>query len=290
MPSRQDLVFLLSPFLLTAVLVVVGYRILVSTTPEASIFVPEMEAPVEILTDGNIEPVTPSTALPDLVVGRIQPLPERQVELDTRLNQAKDGKDTMVYLSIPLTLRADGSVVLNNADRSSEENIIRWTKTTINAFHRQGYHVTLALTLNAETTVTDPATFVAAYGPFLTRFAAIASEYAVNYFGTGLTVGHPMYSSLTAEEANQILVTLGRQARKTYSGRLGVGLCCQTQVSPALGDYSFATLIGTPEVPETALTPLAESLATQFKWQTKPLYYNRSLGVVANYPISIPAE
>lgn len=259
--KRQDLVFILSPFLLTSILIVLGYQILIGNTPEGRLTLPPESTNIEILQDGNVKVVTPTTELPLELSMAIHPIPNNTPQLDQLMTLSTQAGATGIYFTLPVTVNSDNTLELTDADKSSEENIIRWAKRSISLAHQNGLHVTLAVTLNATSTINDYQTFSQSLNTLIPKWASLATEYGVSFFSPGITLGHPLYSELTSVQVSQLLSSTQRSIRQEYNGRIGVGLCCQLETNINPGGYNFITIIPTPEITFDDLQLPATNLA-----------------------------
>lgn len=283
--TKQDLLFIAFPFLLTAILILIGYQILVSTTPEASITLPETQQTlVEIIEDGNIERITPQAARPSVINGRIVSLPQNQELLDQAIDQTTAAGANTLYLSLAVTLNPDHTLQLTDQDNSSEENLIRWAKTTISAAHQNGLHVILAPTINASQTISDPVVFMQNFTEFLTTWSGLATEYGVTFFSPGVTLGHPLYSQLTDTQRATLLQQTERSIRAKYSGLLGINICCTITPPTNIGSFAYATIIPTPEYNFTDMAPVIDRLTTSDSVQHVLLYDRNNSRVTGTNP------
>jgi len=254
--NRSDLIFIVSPFLLTALFVVFGYQILIRQTPEARITTPSEQAQAEILTDNDFEVIKPSTPLPPDLKFAIQSVPQNTTAFNQLFETSQARQANAIYLTIPVTIKPDHSLELANQNISSQENIVRWIKKTLSTAHQAGYHTALAMTLNASATISDLSAFTDNYLKFIPPWSALANEFGTSFFFPGITVGHPLYIDQTDAQISQLLLVTQRTLRPHFGGSLGVGLCCQTTSAVSSQGYNFIVAIPTPETPFIALQPL----------------------------------
>ena len=283
--NKQDLIFILSPFILTGIFIVLGYNILVSQTPEASITIPETEETYAEILEEDISPTKAQIPAIDSVKGYIQPVPQAQQLLDTAIATAKANDINTIYFTIPVKLTADMNLELSEKDSSSEENIIRWTKKSINTAHEAGYQTWLAMTINASQTVSDPVTFANNYNEFIATWAGLATEYNVHAFVPGITISHPLYGELTPEEMNTFLTTAERSIRRKFSGILAVNICCTTEIPANTAGFNAITIIPTPEYTFSDMGPIVVHFQ-QSGEMADILLYDRSIQVVTSAPTS----
>lgn len=277
---RSNIIIITTPFLLTGLLVFFGYRLLTSQTPEARISIPQQSSQIEILTQDESERIMPTTPTPEKITALIQTVPNNRAQLAQTINTALDTKANTIYLSLPITLNPDHTLILTNVEASSEENISRWIKKTVNTAHQNGLHVILALTLNASEIISDPTAFTANYTQFSLKWAKLATEYGVNFFSGGITIGHPIYSKMTPIEVSQLLHSTQKNIRSSFSGQLGVGLCCQDKTTVVPQGYNFITIIPTDNVVVDTLQPIANQLAAKYKMTHTFIYQRDSQQVV----------
>lgn len=285
--KKQDLIFIAFPFVLTFVFLYLGYQLLMNQNTEASIEMPQDQKNVEILSDGDIEVVRPQVGAPERIEGPIITLPQNKAQLANVLKTAIDTSATVIYFSVPYTLKDDGTLELTGVHNSSKENILRWAKKSVSDAHKNNLQVVLALTLNATTTISDPVAFSQKYSEEIETWAVLASEYSVGYFSTGITSGHPVYSKLTPTQMAQLSRTVFLAVREKFTGIVGLGLCCSAEpVRPPSG-FGFAVVIPTPEVTYIETTPdeLSEELGV-----SQVFFYDRVRSrVVPNAP-KVPVQ
>lgn len=267
-----DVGFVILPFVLTGLFIVVGYQILIQNTPEARINpLPDQET-VELLEENDVVTITPQNERPVDLAGPIVTLPQTEAELEVALDQAQQTQASVIFLSVPVRLEADNSFVLEKVELSNEENLKRWAKLTISAAHQRGLHVILAMSLNASMTVKDPATFAVSYSSFVSEWASLANEYAVSFFIPGVTVGHPLYSEIDTENIDKILGTIQRKVREVYFGKFGLGLCCTDTVENNLTGVSLINLIPTPEYTFSDLNLVVTDLEQTYPFEFVTYY------------------
>ncbi|MFC1748557.1 hypothetical protein ACFL2V_07090 [Pseudomonadota bacterium] len=254
-PKLENITIISLPFILTSVLLVVGYNILISTTPEANIAPPADQSTTEILTKSDFPTNPPSKPYSNQITLVIATVPDNTPALNQITSLAVSAQADGIYLSLPIAVNPDNSLTLSQATSSSEENVMRWVKKTISTANQKQLHTTLALTLNAQTTITDSKTFSTNLNEFIIPWASLATEYSIRFFSPGITMGHPLYSNLTNQEFNQLLSTVQSTIRKKYSGQIGVGMCCSISPDFRPGGYTFITAISTPEFTLPDLLP-----------------------------------
>lgn len=284
--NKTDITLLVSPFLLTAAFVFVGYSILIQNTPEARISPPAAQTQTEILEASDFQVITPSAPLIDSLSLMIVQVPDNQAALDNAIQLAANGQFQGLYLVLPISLNSDNSLILTQASSSSEENVTRWVKKTISTAHEHNLHVLLALTINAQTTVSDLPQFAANYNQFVPKWASLATEYGVAFFSPGITVGHPLYSNLSDQQLSQLLNLIQSTIRNKYSGRIGIGYCCATESRVQPGGYSFITAIPTPEFPLAELSSQITKFTSLYK-MTYTFEYDRNSSQVTSINLNL---
>lgn len=280
--KKQDLLFIIFPFVLTAFFIVVGYNILIQSTPEARINPQFDESFVEILESGDIQIIPPQTSMPVDLEGVIVTVPQNQTVLVETLDKVSSNPEyNVVFLSLPVKLNPDHSLTLENLDGSNEENIKRWIKTFVSAAHDRKLHVVMAVTLNASMTIKDPATFAVNYSAFVKPWAELAHQLSVSFFSSGITVGHPLYSEIEQADMNKILGTIQRAIREKYYGKIGLGYCCSSDIDFNLSGTNFLNVITTPEFPFVDLEEAVQIQKEKYKIGMV-FYYHRDQGVITS--------
>lgn len=258
--KREDIFFIVTPFIMTGLFLVFGYSVLVSQTPEARIGLNQGETTIEFLEESDIESVPPQVDFSAQISGPIVSVPKNRAELQYIFDTLVSDQTNTIYISVPITMKSDREFVLTDAASSNEENVMRWTEKLISQAHQQGYHVILGLTINAASTVQDPAVFAPVYGQFVEKWATLANESSVTALIPGITIGHPLYSQVTPADMDKILATIQTKIRQKYLGFIGVNLCCTTQLESNLNQFGFINVIPTPEFPFIDLEVLARQL------------------------------
>jgi hypothetical protein len=282
MINKKDLVFILTPFLLTAVFIVIGYNILIQSTPEARINPKFDETFVEIIDSGDIEILPPQTEMPADLEGLIVAVPQNQTTLQETIEKVTTNpQHNVVYLALPVKLNDDNTFSLENLEGSNEENLKRWTKTFVSAAHDRKLHVVLAITLNASSTIKDPSLFAINYDAFIESWAGLANELSISYLYSGITVGHPLYSEIEDTDMNKILGTVQRSIREKYNGRIGLGYCCTQETNLNMSGTNFINVISTPEFPFIDLQEQIVAKRKKFNIGVV-FYYNRDQGVITS--------
>jgi len=256
--SRTDLTLIATPFILTALLVVIGYNILIKSTPEARINPPKPLEKAQILTNTTFPQTPPQSPVPDNPNMLIATNPDAQHELDDLLKNAQEAGVDTIYLVIPIKVSEDEPFQLSQAIDSNHQNVLAWVKKNVSTLHGAGYHVTLAPTLNATTTIINPVDFMAQYRQLFLDLAGIANEFSVSFFYTGITVGHPVYSALPDLGRQYILTQINQTLKPVFTGNTGVGYCCNLEPKVTLVGQQFLMLIPTPENPLDSLMPQAQ--------------------------------
>lgn len=278
--NRQDLVFIISPFILTSIFLVMGYLILIRQTPEAQIgLFGGREDEIIMLDETEVIAIKPTTDLPQEFTGVVANLPQNYVLLDKIINTAKRQKAQVVFLNIPVAVESDSQFSETDAQVSNQVNILRWAQVAISQMHEQGFHVILAMTLNAKDTVKDPALFAHRYVDVLEPWAGVANETGASYLMTGITVGHPLYSEIEPLDVSRILATVREKIKPRYIGHLGFSYCCTREFEIIATGFDVVNLIPTPEFAFALLQPQAneyveDSIANQI------FYYDRDRSLV----------
>jgi len=277
--SKNNLVIITIPFVLTGLLIIVGYQLLTAGTPEAKVTIPQQSSQIEILTEDITDIIQPTNPTPKQIIAKIQTVPDNRAQLAEAINTALNTSANTIYLSLPVNVGADSSLVLANVDASSEENISRWVKKTANTAHQNGLHVILALTLNASTVINSPDSFAQNYQSFVVKWAKLATEFGISFLNSGITVGHPVYSNLSALQFNQLLKASEHSLRQYYTGKIGVGICCNLNSQATPSGFNFVVIIPTDNVPASLILPTASQTAAAYQ-MTHIFSYDRTAGQV----------
>lgn len=273
---KQPEIWLFSlPIFLTIFFTVLGYQILVSHTPEASIF---QAGPggdiVQYLNDSDVEPSN-QPAMPDRLNGPIVAVPRNETQLVSILDLAERQDATLVYLTVTLDMDPNYRITLAGTTDNSPKNIHLWTKRTISQLHQNGYQTVLAFTLNAQAPVSDPAEFANSYDQFLKDWMLTTRNYQVAFVMPGITLGHPIYQNVSGEDMERIFATIRNRSGGQSDASFLAGYCCTARFDDLnLTGYQGLVLIPTPEFPFLELEPQAATISqeNQFDWQ---FYYDR---------------
>lgn len=281
MIKKEDLIFLLSPFLLTAVFLVIGYQILIQSTPEARIN-PEMdENTIVILENGDIDPVGTEVLIPSNIEGPIVPIPSNQDVLDKYINDAIEQQANTLVVSIPIQMIDDVTFVLSDIEGNNEENMRRWLKKTINQANQNNMHVMLSFSINASQTISQPQLFAQEYSKFIKGWMLLAQEFAVSFVSPGITANHPLYSQIELADQQKVINTVRVNIAKDYNGQVGIGYCCGTDLELELTGYRYVTLINTPEFPFVDMKPVVTAIEN-FDNPTNVYFLNRDKGLITS--------
>lgn len=272
--KKEDLLLVLTPFVLTALFLVVGYNILIQSTPEARVNLAANQNVVEFLDSKDVEPILPKSAFPDEPHGPIVTIPQNQASLKEIIEQADREQATVIYLIIPVQIEADDSLKLIGADSSNEQNLMNWSKKLIATAHQEGYQVITAVTFNATQTITNAQTFALTYSNFIEEWASMFNNYGVSSFTIGISLGHPLYSQISETDMSKLVATVVKKIESKYAGRLGINVCCTKNIDFNLSEFSYLVAIPTPEFPFFDMNKML-STASQTYNLDKPLYYNR---------------
>ena len=257
--KKEDIAIITTPFILTALLVVFGYNLLISSTPEARLTLPPEQNNVEILDSADLKTVLNAAPTPQQINANITVLPQNRTQLAAAINTALESNQAL-YLTVPLTISPDGTLELTGVHDSSRENLINWAKKTINTAHENNIFVMMALSINASATINDSEAFLTQYQPILSTWSKLATEYKVSYFSPGITASHPVYSEYTPQEFQKLLANTIKTARTGYQGKLGISVCC-TDVAPQLPlGFNYSILVPTAEFDLPVLLPIASTL------------------------------
>jgi len=270
--KKEDVFFLLSPFVLTGLFIVFGYNVLIAQTPEARVNPPAGNE-VELLDSSDVSLVTSQVNLGETFEGPIVSVPRNSAQLENFIKGALETDASVVYISIPVVIKSDSQFLLMNVEDSSQENVVRWIKKTISTIHENNLNAVLSMTLNASTTIQDPAVFAISYSDFLEDWSSIANEYGVSIFNTGLTVGHPLYSQIAEEDMKRVISTVQKRIRATYAGNLGINLCCISELDYSLSSFNYLNVISTPEYPFVDLQAIVKDLTKDGR--LKVYYYDQ---------------
>ena len=257
---KQELTFILTPFLATFLFVILGYNILISQTPEARINPIKTESDTEVIEDGNIPVVSPTVGFPSEVSAKISTLPQNQDTLEKIVAEAKQNNQNTILLNIPIVAETGQIFVDQLAQNSSPENVLRWGKRSLAYIHDSQLNAILALSISAKQPVANAKDFTHALSPHIQSWSSLASEYGVSFFHPGIIIAHPMFNQISDEDMTRVLVTVHRDTRKNYTGNIGFSLCCAEESAVIPAGYLFQTIVPTPEFTTVQL----ENIATQF--------------------------
>lgn len=232
---KGDLLLIGLPFLLSAAIIWAHYSFLSRANPQAHSRPLITTRLVQTLRPSEIKPLPPQAPFPSPLLGILADIPTSRKELQDLLDRVKsEGANTLV-LRVGMTLTADGNLILAQAAETSEETILTWTKKTVADAHAQGLHTYLVLMFVEGPAISDPARFAGQLKSSIERWANSAQEYFVTFFQPGITLGHPTYESLPPDKLQIFVTEIERQTREFYTGRLGIGLCCQGSLVKARG-------------------------------------------------------
>jgi len=136
---------------------------------------------------------------------------------------------------IPIGLKLDqqGNLVFAQALESSEEMLGRWCKKTASDLHSRGLHVYLSLMLIENPQIENWDKFKKDLFSLIEKWGSIAQEYHISFFDPGITLGQSSFQSLAQEDLQSLVIAAERKTREVYTGRIGIGICCQiSEVSP----------------------------------------------------------
>lgn len=246
--KKEDLVLIISPFVLTFIFLTFGYLILIRQTPEAKIgLFGGNQDEIVFLQESEMMSVAPKSSFPEEFEGLIATLPQNYVLLDQIIERANSRGAEVVLLNVPVTLESDEVIYLTGAQYSSKQNVLRWLRQTISILHEEGLSVILNVNLNASQTISDPAVFSTVYVDLLSEIADVANQVSVPKIMTGVTVGHPLYSQLETEDVSRILATIDERVGEVFLGNMGFGLCCAEEFNVTARSFDSVMLIPTPE-------------------------------------------
>ncbi len=240
--NKDDLLFIFFPFVLAGAIIFGHYRLLFENNPEAHIAPASSQSLVQLIENKDLVPVTISTPIPQKIISIAQEIPTSDKQLTELMSQAESQGANTILLFVGLAIDLDGNVYMPKADASSEEMLIRWTKKTVSEAHKYGLHTYVALTIVEEPKIQNINTFMKQVSGYIDRWSSMAHEYHVSFFDPGLIVGHPTYRSLSQADQNLLGVFFERKTRETYTGRIGVQVCCGAS-SLLPGGYNHLLLI-----------------------------------------------
>lgn len=284
--SKEDLGIVTFPFILTALLVVMGYQILIKQTPEARISIPKADTTVEIIRSGDSGPIPAPPESANGVQMVIANLPQNSSQLSTLIDRAKTNGANAVYLSLPITMSADHSLKVDFVDQSSQDNVDKWLRKTTIELHKAGLRTLVAFTINSSTTVSDFPTFYKNYMELMkSDWIKTIAAYNVSFFFPGITMGHPLYTELTPAQMRELVVRTNQTLRTNYQGEIGIGLCCRSEIpTNYLFGYNFALVIPNQDAVATVLSPIAEKLKTTHNFSHTFYYKRDNMTATTNLP------
>lgn len=230
--KRDDILLITIPFLLSAVIIFGHYFILSKQNPQVHSKPLITREYVEMIDTTNLKAVSPPQ-LPKQIIGVVHELPANNKQLKELFNLATQEQVNALILTLGLTIDAENNLIIPKAIESSEEMLLRWTKKTISEAHQLGLHTYLVFLFIEEPVINDLDSFKNQYAALIKRWASLAEEYHISFFNPGITIGHGTFRSLVKKDMQQLLTLIEQTIRKFYTGRIGIGLCCQTiDVSP----------------------------------------------------------
>lgn len=247
--KKEDWVFIISPFILTWIFLTIGYLILIRQTPEAKIGIFESgrEDEVILLEEKDMRTSPRAVEVGSDYVAFSATLPQNYLLVDRIIERAKSQKAQVIFINIPVKFESDSYQYFEQAELSSQVNVLRWLRQTIAILHEEDFAVVVNLTLNSAVTITDPALFAHSYAKLVQPVADVLQETQVRQFFTGITVGHPIYSKLQVRDVSRIMATVKEKAQERYVGRLGYGFCCTDEFELVASGFDGILLIPTPE-------------------------------------------
>lgn len=261
--KRQELFLIITPFFLSVVIIFGHYLFLVSQNPQAHSKPLITTKLVQSLKESELEPVPPQAPFPDSVVGVMHEIPTSRKQLQELLTLMRSQGANTLLLRVGMTLSPDGNIILPQAAETSEETILRWTKKTVSDAHKAELHTYVALMFVEEPLITDPGKFSNQLKQLIERWANMAQEYHVSFFQPGITLGHPSYLSLSHDKLAIFITEIEHATRELYTGRIGIGICCQPP-SLATRGYNQLLLISNSGEPSTAIVNKARQDARRY--------------------------
>ena len=247
--KREDIFFIVVPIVLAGAVIFGHYHFLVSQNPQVHSRPLVTTSFVQSLHDSELTPAAPTTSLPRQVSGEMQDIPTSIGKLTELLNRIRAQGGNVLLLKIGMKLTPDGSIILSQGAESSQELLLRWTKKTVSEAHKQGLHTYVALMFIEQSQVADPGKFSSQLKELIARWGNMAQEYHVSYFLPGIVLGQFNYNSLPQENLQVFVTEIERAARETYTGLLGIGLCCSSSAIAPSGynQLLIITDIGAPD-------------------------------------------
>ena len=227
--NKDDLIFIILPFFISAVIIFGHYQFLQSQNPQAHSSPTISKTYVQSISAEDLSPISPLTPLPKKIIGIASEIPTNSTQLSNLLNSLKSNQANTLILILGITIDSDGDLIFPKALESSEEMLIRWTKKTASEAHKQDFHTYISLTIIGEPEIKDFNKYSLQLGNFIQRWSTIAQEYFVSFFDPGLIVGHPTYNSIDQEQFKELLVMIERQTRRSFTRSIGINLCCDEE-------------------------------------------------------------
>lgn len=225
--KREDLILVIAPFLISGLIIFGHYQFLINQNPDAHSRPLITRNRVQQISSEDLRPISPDTPLPKNISGITSEIPTNNNQLQELFTKLKTQDNNTLALIIGITIDANGDLIIPKALESSEEMLIRWTKKTVSEAHQAGYHTYLSFTMVEEPAIKDYEKFIKQLGAYIERWTSFAQEYYVAFFDPGIIIGHPTFEALSKEQRNN-LVSFGEQkTRETFTGRIGIGVCCK---------------------------------------------------------------
>jgi len=248
--NRQDVLLIALPFILSAAIIFGHYHLLVTQNPQAHSKSLITATSYQSLKDSELGPIAPQAPFPKSIVGVVSDVPTTKQTLAQLLGDVKAKNANTLVIRIGIYLSPDQNLILTQAEETSEDYLLRWTKKTVSDAHQAGIYTYLMFTPKDDMRITDIGRFASQLQSMLERWGNVMQEYSVAFLDPGIIIGHPSIQQVSPEYQQLLVKTVEQKIRTMYTGRIGLGVCCSPPTISSQGYNQLVLITQSGDIPK----------------------------------------